>query len=81
MLTPEESFETALHKWVYDIAFFRDNCKDKERYREEGSSNEEPSEDEVLEVKEEALEEEKQEEELMNIKIKDESEKEASILA
>jgi len=32
-------------------------------------------------VKEDALEEEKQEEELMNIKIKDESEKEASIMA
>jgi len=58
MLTPEESFETALHKWVYDIAFFRDNCKDKERYREEGS-DQSSDEDEVLEVKEEALEEEK----------------------
>lgn len=59
MLTPEESFETALHKWVYDIAFFRDNCKDKERYREEGSDQSSDDEDEVLEVKEEALEEEK----------------------
>jgi len=57
MLTPEESFETALHKWVYDIAFFRDNCKDKDRYVEE--PGEEPKEDPVLEVKEEAIEEEK----------------------
>jgi len=49
MLTPEESFETALHKWVYDIAFFRDNCKDKERYRDEASGDEaEASDNEVL---------------------------------
>lgn len=39
MLTPEESFETALHKWVYDIAFFRDNCKDKDRYVDEESES------------------------------------------
>jgi len=26
MLTPDESFEEAKHKWLYDIAFFRDNC-------------------------------------------------------
>jgi hypothetical protein len=58
MLTPEESFETALHKWVYDIAFFRDNCKDKDRYVDENSESEE-EEDEILEVKEEAIEEEK----------------------
>lgn len=59
MLTPEESFETALHKWVYDIAFFRDNCKDKDRYVDENSESEAEEEDEILEVKEEAIEEEK----------------------
>jgi len=58
MLTPEESFETALHKWVYDIAFFRDNCKDKDRYVDENSESEE-EEDEILEVKEEAIVEER----------------------
>jgi hypothetical protein len=78
MLTPEESFETALHKWVYDIAFFRDNCKDKDRYVDENSESEE-EEDEILEVKEEAIAEEKQEDELMRIKIKDETQKEATI--
>jgi hypothetical protein len=52
MLTPEESFETALHKWVYDIAFFRDNCKEKDRYVEENSDEEE---DAIIEVKEEAI--------------------------
>lgn len=77
MLTPEESFETALHKWVYDIAFFRDNCKEKDRYVEENSSEEE--EDPIMEVKEEAIVEEKQEDELMRIKIKDETQKEATI--
>jgi len=55
MLTPEESFETALHKWVYDIAFFRDNFKDKDRYVDEESE----SDNEILEVKEEAIAEEK----------------------
>jgi len=57
MLTPEESFETALHKWIYDIAFFRDNCKDKDRYVEENSESD--AEEEILEVKEEAIAEEK----------------------
>jgi len=74
MLTPEESFETALHKWVYDIAFFRDNCKDKDRYVQEGEESEE-EEDPVMEVKEEAIVEEKQEVELERIKIKDETAK------
>jgi len=35
MLFGDESFESAKHKWVYDIAFFRDNCKDKARYVDE----------------------------------------------
>lgn len=61
MLTPEESFETALHKWVYDIAFFRDNCKDKDRYVDEDADSgaEEDAVEEILEVKEEAIVEER----------------------
>lgn len=69
MLTEDESFESALHKWVYDIAFFRDNCKDKDRYVEEPDGEEEEldakghyhivPEDPVMAIKEEAIEEEK----------------------
>jgi len=71
MLTPEESFETALHKWLYDIAFFRDNCHDKAQYVDESNP--------IIQIKEDAIEEEKQEEKLMRIKIKDETDREASI--
>jgi len=74
MLDEDESFETALHKWLYDIAFFRDNCHDKDKYVDEKV-------DPILAIKQEAIEEEKQEEELMRIKIKDETEREASIQA
>jgi len=81
MLTPDESFEEAKHKWLYDIAFFRDNCKEKDRYVEDPATGEvlEDEPDPIIQIHMEAIEEEKEEEQLERIKIKDETQREVSI--
>jgi len=55
MLFADESFVEARDKWIYDIAFFRDNCKDKDRYVQEVAAQ---KKNPIIDIKISAIKEE-----------------------